>query len=133
MSPATDEEGFQRNWDNTGVRLESDGIEAGWKWTNKDWVKRVEESYWHELPTPPASPPALSRFNLPETPTEKSASLDPADKVARQILRELCLPTSDLPSWYSIMDEEAERRRTELFRTQYHAVESEVIGLAVKW
>jgi hypothetical protein len=35
--------------------------------------------------------------------------------------------------WGTLMDENAESQRQRLFRTQYKAVESEVIGLAVKW
>jgi hypothetical protein len=31
------------------------------------------------------------------------------------------------------MDETAEARRREFFRTRYRAVESEVVGLGVKW
>ncbi|KIM91828.1 hypothetical protein PILCRDRAFT_57696 [Piloderma croceum F 1598] len=67
------------------------------KWGDKEWTKRVEEAYWHNLPTPPASP------NL-------SAETRMANEADR-----------------------AKSRRQRLFRTQYKAVESEVIGLAVKW
>ena len=35
--------------------------------------------------------------------------------------------------WATALDAEAEARRARLFRTQYRAVESEVVGLAVKW
>ena len=35
--------------------------------------------------------------------------------------------------WATVLDAEAEARRARLFRTQYRAVESEVVGLAVKW
>ena len=35
--------------------------------------------------------------------------------------------------WATCLDEKAEERRRRLFRTQYRAVESEVVGLAVKW
>ena len=36
-------------------------------------------------------------------------------------------------TWTTDLGEEAEARRARLFRTQYRAVESEVVGLAVQW
>ncbi|TFK26465.1 iron hydrogenase [Coprinopsis marcescibilis] len=46
-----------------------------------------------------------------------------ADELTGRIIQDLCRPP---PS-------ESRRSREDLFRTKYHAVESDVIGLAVKW
>ncbi|KAF5393510.1 hypothetical protein D9757_000594 [Collybiopsis confluens] len=48
-----DSEGFSRDWEESGVSMDS--IPAA-KWGNKEWTKRVENAYWHSLPTPPPSP-----------------------------------------------------------------------------
>lgn len=61
-----------------------------------------------------------------------------ADQLALRIVTDLCWPTSSEPgpmsSWTDAVPGEGEARRTELFRTQYHAVESsDVIGLTVQW
>ncbi|KAF9531652.1 iron hydrogenase [Crepidotus variabilis] len=105
-----DEEGHERNWEESGASV--DGImQTNAKWGDKEWTKKVEEAYWrdkvrHKMPpTPPDTPP----------PSRLEATLD-ADAVADQILQGL--------------DEEARQR---WFRTSYRAVESDVVGLAVKW
>ncbi|KAH8107940.1 iron hydrogenase [Cristinia sonorae] len=134
-----DEEGFKRDWESNGVSL--DGEEGGWiqrqgaKWGDKEWTRTVEEMYWHGLtglPTPPPSPRTGSdeRRNSVE---DKKAAL--ADRLATLVLRETCQPQvqDKLSHWTSTMDDDAEARRRTLFRTQYRAVESEVVGLAVKW
>ena len=54
-----------------------------------------------------------------------------ADVLDASILSELC--GSEVVRWYERMSGDAEERRRKLFRTSYRAVESEVIGLGVKW
>jgi iron only hydrogenase large subunit-like protein len=122
-----DEEGFTRNWQESSVQMPvpaEDNAMQGVKWGNKEWTKEVERVYWHDLPTPPPSP----RPHDQELET-------PLGRLAAQVKIDLCHPTDGSlhENWASIMDEGAETRRRELFRTQYRAVESEVIGLAVKW
>ena len=152
--PTTDEEGFKRNWEATGVSIGSEiplqvqGQDA--KWGNREWTKKVEEMYWSGLPTPPPSPPPQSAslssssasFGTHAQPQGTDAKRRLADAIAIQVLRELCRPMLSLDestpidaakAWSTSMDDEAEERRRELFRTQYRAVESEVVGLAVKW
>ncbi|KAG0706111.1 iron hydrogenase [Suillus ampliporus] len=125
-----DEEGYTRNWQENGVQMPvpgDDGAMQGAKWGNKEWTKEVERTYWHDLPTPPPSPrPDAQDFDTP---------FSRADHLAAQVKVDLCRPTDGSlhDTWASIMDEEAEKQRRELFRTQYRAVESEVVGLAVKW
>ncbi|KAH7913152.1 iron hydrogenase [Hygrophoropsis aurantiaca] len=129
-----DEEGYMRSWEQSGVqipepRVEEDtsaGTMQGAKWGNKEWTKEVENAYWHDLPTPPASP-------APETQAVPPIQL--ADRLAGRIKIDLCLPkdVGGQSDWSVIMDEDAESRRQTFFRTQYRAVESEVVGLAVKW
>ncbi|KAF8326603.1 iron hydrogenase [Cantharellus anzutake] len=117
-----DSEGFSRDWELAGARVDmtpGEGMMASERWGDKDWIKRVEDAYWRDYPTPPVTPPqsvcsddrgALS--NAPETYTS-------ADELAEHVLEGLTHGD--------------EVRRKDLFRTQYHAVESDVIGLAVKW
>ncbi|KIY50350.1 iron hydrogenase [Fistulina hepatica ATCC 64428] len=62
-------------------------------WSDKEWTRRVEDAYWHDLPTPPHSPR--------ESPDD--------DGETRRACRKV------------------------LFRTQYHAIEKDENGLAVKW
>ncbi|KAI0699233.1 iron hydrogenase [Cytidiella melzeri] len=136
----TDEEGFKRDWESSGVKLDGEEIgnvqgQSG-KWGDKEWTKKVEVVYWHELPTPPPSP-------TPEGDGDSEILLSHlvdakhqvADEFAMRVLTETCQPAGDesVVSWTDSMDEAAETRRRALFRTQYRAVESEVIGLAVKW
>ncbi|KAL4080371.1 iron hydrogenase [Scleroderma yunnanense] len=122
-----DEEGYPRNWNESGVEMgdgESGGATAGTKWGNKGWTKEVEKAYWHDLPTPPPSPKC-----------EADPPGDALDQLVVRIKVETCLPNDSIghSGWSSEMDAAAERRRQGLFRTQYRAIESEVIGLAVKW
>ena len=135
-----DEEGFKRDWEESGVKLDEEDIgriqgQSG-KWGDKEWTKKVEVVYWHELPTPPPSPtpdgesgPEKILSHLVDAKTQM------ADKLAVRILTETCQPNGDekTASWVDNMDQAAESRRQKLFRTQYRAVESEVVGLAVKW
>ena len=79
--------------------------------------------------------------------SSRSACLDvDVDLLVERVLRELCTPVRRqqqqqrpemLPSEEGtcVVDETAEmgRRRKELFRTEYRVVESEVVGLGVKW
>ena len=148
------EEGFKRDWASTGVSVEGDSSSpspdvgvggagaagaAATKWGDREWTRKVEEVYWHGLtglPTPPPSPqldPSKRRNRVED---EKA---DVADRLAAVVLSETCLSKdrggheAGVASWSSVMDGEAETRRKTLFRTQYRAVESEVVGLAVKW
>ncbi|KAI0092962.1 iron hydrogenase [Irpex rosettiformis] len=137
---ATDAEGFKRDWESSGVKIDEEDIgriqgQSG-KWGDKEWTKRVEVVYWHELPTPPPSPTPEG-----DSGSEKilshlvDAKTQMADKLSTRILAETCQLNGDekAVSWIDDMDQSAEGRRQKLFRTQYRAVESEVIGLAVKW
>lgn len=108
-----DEEGHARDWSESGVS--ADGMPSG-KWGDKEWTRRVEEAYWreqakvpmHDLETPPYTPPT------------KAIELDDrAEELAGRVVDELC-------------GAEVEARHR-MLRTSYRAVESEVVGLAVKW
>ncbi|KAI0063588.1 iron hydrogenase [Artomyces pyxidatus] len=107
LKPPRDAEGLTRDWAADGVR------------TDKAWTREVEKAYWdtHGIPTPPASP-------------KLGTSLD---EVAVRVLGELCKPRAEAVRWDERMDDEAEERRRRFFRTQYRVVESEVVGLGVKW
>lgn len=138
------------------------------RWGDKAWVKRVEAAYWHDLPTPPASPPQLPSAPLPESTSTPELTTDDAhpplpqtlsaispmeeaNSLVLRVLSELCcphshshshsepLPDSDseakhtLKTWDAPLDARAEALRRRFFRTEYHAVESEVLGIQVKW
>ncbi|KAI0675100.1 iron hydrogenase [Trametes maxima] len=137
-SANTDAEGFARNWADSGVKMDVDeplpAAPVGPKWGDREWTRKVEAAYWHTLPTPPPTPPADGA-----TPVfgQKGVSVfDYADELAGRVLVEMTGAVSTAEGkngWMSTLDGPAEGRRQQLFRTQYRAVESEVVGLAVKW
>lgn len=114
-----DPEGYPRQA-NDLTKADETNIAPSEKWGNRDWIKKVESSYW--------------------TSTEE---VNPAIRMAiLQILRDVCSPLElkILPEdengsalWTQELDSEAELRRSEFFRTSYRKVETEVVGLAVKW
>jgi hypothetical protein len=53
--------------------------------------------------------------------------------LAVEVLGDLCQSGSTFSRWSDSMDAEAESLRCALFRTNFRAVESEVVGLAVQW
>ncbi|EMD37926.1 hypothetical protein CERSUDRAFT_123742 [Gelatoporia subvermispora B] len=123
-----------------GAALESlpateDGLEVqapSAKWGDRAWTKKVEEAYWGAPPTPPPTPPP-EVIGLEEREEEKRRR---ADRLAVELLYEMCSPGQDPPgdaAWDVHMGERADEMRRRLFRTQYRAVEGEVVGLAVKW
>jgi Iron only hydrogenase large subunit, C-terminal domain len=130
---AEDEEGYERNWEENGVRLGAVNgdkpvaleVLQGPKWGNRDWTQRVEEAYWNFWPPPSKKWQPVN--DDPNTPKFE------ADRLAMRILGDLCAPQQTVSNWSTSMDEEAEARRRNLFRTQYRAVQSEVTGLTVKW
>lgn len=151
-----DEEGFKRDWEGQGVSLgvgvdgegggdgggggQGQGQGQGGKWGDKEWIKKVEERYWDGSPPPPPPPPSLSLTTTTRrSPNEKERKLvASANTLAAQILKDLCHPSSPQNpktefKWTSQMDPQAESKRHTYFRTQYRAIETEVVGLAVKW
>ena len=106
-----------RNWEAGGV-VNGDTAGLGARWGDREWVKTVERAYWR------TGGPDGNDQNGRQT--EKLAW---ADSAVEAILEEICRDEDGpLPS-----DEERSARRLEMLRTQYRAVVSEVIGLAVKW
>ncbi|KAG5642224.1 hypothetical protein DXG03_003393 [Asterophora parasitica] len=109
-----DQEGYKRDWEGSGVSIMPPAPLLGMtgaidvtqnaRWGSKEWTRRVEEEYWR---TPFSE--VINRL---------------ADGLARRIINDLC--------GYGDEVERAETRRR-YFRTEYRAVESEVIGLAVVW
>ncbi|KAF8161097.1 iron hydrogenase [Crassisporium funariophilum] len=129
-----DEEKYERNWEESGVSVDGIQSQSG-KWGDKDWTRKVESAYWrasssapvsgpgpvrgHDLPTPPDTPPhGYQRLDL-----EEGCSMEIADRAVKRVMDELC-------GRGGASVQESRRRH---FRTQYRAVESEVVGLAVKW
>ena len=103
-----DEEGFTRDWGDAGVELQ------GARWGNKEWTKRVEETYWEGSPT-----------LWPTNGATSWASVEATGNTAKQgVIESLALEITGELSRGSIENP---------LRTQYRAVEDEVVGLAVKW
>ncbi|KLO06441.1 iron hydrogenase [Schizopora paradoxa] len=103
------------------------------RWGNKEWTKRVEQAYWHDLPTPPPSPTPTDTDQFPTTSiSDGKTSHLLADKLAVQILSDLC-EQQGIIYWSDTMGENGEGLRKKFFRTEYRAVESEVLGIQVKW
>ncbi|PCH43748.1 iron hydrogenase [Wolfiporia cocos MD-104 SS10] len=136
VSAQEDAEGYARDWAENGVKLNTDGglPSSDARWGTRGWTKKVEEAYWHGLPTPPPSPGPETINGTSGNLSDDHQKIQWADELASRILQDLCQPnTSEAIRWNTTMDDEAEARRRRLFRTQYRAVESEVNGLAVKW
>jgi len=120
-----DSEGHVRNWEADGVGAgavvnnnnnneDAVSVEAA-RWGDREWVKTVELAYW--------------RSGADEQNGRLDEKLVWADSAVEGILEEMCQDEDGtLPS-----DEERNARRLSMLRTQYRAVVSEVIGLAVKW
>jgi hypothetical protein len=106
-----------RNWEADGV-VNGDTAGMGARWGDREWVKTVERAYWHT--GAPDEDEENGRLN------EK---LVWADSAVEGILEEMCRnEDGSQPS-----DEERRARGLGMLRTQYRAIVSEVIGLAVKW
>ncbi|KZT41487.1 iron hydrogenase [Sistotremastrum suecicum HHB10207 ss-3] len=113
--------------------VEGDKNVADSRWGDKAWLEKVESLYWHDLPTPPPSPPPGGKHDAVAT-SQHVDRLEEANQLANRILKDLCLPASDSDvGWNANLDGDAETKRNELFRTAYRRVESDVVGLAVKW
>ncbi|KAF9268883.1 iron hydrogenase [Marasmius fiardii PR-910] len=119
-----DEEGFTRDWGDNGASVEG-GSDV--RWGNKEWNKKVEEAYWCDLSKTGGSPDGDTEDKEEEFGEIKIAGqsweshlTQITDQLYIDITQELCRKRPSKGSHWP-------------FRTQYRAVESEVIGLAVKW
>ena len=112
-----DEEGFPRIWALEGVETRTPQIDESMRWSTKVWVAKVEEIYWSDLPTPPASPPpdpaaasknqagSLKPF---DSLTELCSLSHPpefsrADDLAKRIIVDTCKPRDG--QYAEVMDE----------------------------
>jgi iron only hydrogenase large subunit-like protein len=109
-----DEEGYKRDWAGSGVAVESPASNSmevsvlqNARWGDKEWTRQVEEVYWRD------------------TVVQEHSE---ADAVVRQVWDDLYVSTDGVDP-----AKDRQRSRQDLFRTQYRAVENEVIGLAVVW
>lgn len=138
-----DAEGYQRPWADEVTGFATGGAsDAVAKWGNKDWTQKVEAAYW--FGTVDGEGQSQSHSSAETSSTSPNA-------VAARVLVDMCFPipeSFDKPCedgnsgpdstvadniWMQAMDLQAEVRRRDLFRTTYRKVESEVIGIAVKW
>ncbi|KAK0485970.1 iron hydrogenase [Armillaria novae-zelandiae] len=102
-----DDEGYTRNWSDAGVETQNP------RWGNKEWTRKVEEVYWEE-----SSPPEDTNGAVEWAPVETRCTGSVANIHDELITR--------------ILSEANDVGRSS-FRTQYRAVENEIVGLAVKW
>lgn len=151
----TDAEGFVRDWAADGVLEGASSAEAPPLWNTRAWTREVEGAYWggpapeHALPTPPASPKRSaagpgsvdlgikgkgSTLGLVSEP-EPASKHEHVEALVARVWRDVGAPTrpQQEQAGTGAEDEVSDGRRRELFRTQYRAVESEVVGLGVKW
>ncbi|KIY73029.1 iron hydrogenase [Cylindrobasidium torrendii FP15055 ss-10] len=102
-----DQEGFTRDWNESGVDLQQEV-----RWGNKEWTRRVEETYWEGTILPVqheahvAWKPAVAQ----------GGNREKVDEMVQRISSALTRDGKANP-----------------LRTEYHTVESEEIGLAVRW
>jgi len=113
-----DEENYERSWEENGVSV--DGVPSR-TWGNRDWTRKVEDAYWKRVPETNDKLPGPP-ITMDDASGEKSWA-EVADLVVKRVIVDMC--GHDERKWIE--------RRRELFRTEYRAVESEVVGLAVKW
>ena len=115
------EKNYEKGWkENHDVGVGVDGVPSG-KWGDKNWTRKVEDAYWTRLPET-----NHKLVTLPDSMDDVSKGkswAEVADLAVKRVMVDLC--GHDGLKW-------TERRR-ELFRTEYRAVQSDVVGLAVKW
>ncbi|KAI0036885.1 iron hydrogenase, partial [Vararia minispora EC-137] len=119
--------------DTSGTLADDGDGGMGSKWADRAWTREVERAYWD------GREPVGDRFGLltpPASPKRKATQIAErsnahADQLALLVLSDMC--NVSVSRWGEEMDAQGEERRRKLFRTSYHAVESEVIGLGVKW
>ncbi len=128
-------------------------------WNTRAWTREVERAYWggpapeHALPGAGAAEPGSGSGDLgnkgkgkasPSSPTLElglGSESERVEALVTRVLRELGAPTGPQQQQAGsgpgpesrTTDDVAEVRRRALFRTEYRAVESEVVGLGVKW
>ncbi|KAJ7193187.1 iron hydrogenase [Mycena haematopus] len=98
---SSDAEGYTRDWEETGVMQNA-------KWGDKEWTKKVEESYW-----------------------SVAQRQDEVAQLVDWVMDDLCPTDEGLGDVDFHAENGACRKR--LFRTNYRAVENDIVGLAVKW
>ncbi|KAG7449519.1 iron hydrogenase [Guyanagaster necrorhizus] len=103
----TDDEGYTRSWSDAGVEIQNA------RWGSKEWTRKVEEVYWEE-----SSPSEGTNGALGWAPVETRCT-GPVVNVPDELIKRVLLEANDVAR--------------NLFRTQYRAIENEVVGLAVKW
>jgi iron only hydrogenase large subunit-like protein len=119
-----DEEGYKRDWEGSGVAPGGGGGGGGEanvlqnaRWGDREWTRQVEEVYWRDRHG------ALSTSDCLDADVLMNRVCD--DLVHRVGVEEMEVD--------GVTGEEREEKRRRFFRTQYRAVESEVVGLAVVW
>lgn len=120
-----------RDWAADGVRP-PDAAEAPPPpppmWNTRAWTREVERAYWGgvapELTLPGGAGPGSADLGTSSSPRdsgqESESEYEQVEALVARVLRELGAP------------QQSEVARA-LFRTEYRAVESEVVGLGVKW
>lgn len=106
--------------------IERDSVESGGinsaKWSDKAWTARVEAAYWNVQNN-------VSGLSAPSQEVRHGM----AERLSEEIIVDLCHPSKPTLGVADQVDDTANALRIRYFRTEYHAVKSEIDGLAVKW
>ena len=153
---STDAEGFMRDWAADGTVLPAAAAEAppppppsSSSWNSRAWTREVERAYWggpapeHALPGA-AEPGSADLASSSASPTLTLGSeYEQVEALVARVWKELGAPTrqreadtgpgTGLGPESRSPDSVGEARRRALLRTEYRAVESDVVGLGVKW
>lgn len=148
---STDAEGFVRDWAADGAVLPAAEVPPpppSSSWNSRAWTREVERAYWggpapeHALPGA-AEPGSADLVSSASPMLTLGSEYEQVEALVARVWRELGAPRRQRQAGTGpgtgpgpesrIPDSVGEARRRALFRTEYRAVESDVVGLGVKW
>lgn len=128
---STDAEGFVRDWAADGAGTAGEAPPPPSSWNTRAWTREVERAYWGGAAPEHALPQAAEPGSA-----DLGTSYEHVEALVARVWKELGAPTQGDTGPGSGPGPESRTTVTEglgQFRTAYRAVESEVVGLGVKW
>ena len=122
---STDAEGLVRDWAADGAGTSGEAPPPP-SWNTRAWTREVERVYWGGAAPEHALPQAAE----PGSADLGSSEYEHVEALVARVWKELGAVTHGDTGPGSRPGPES---RTAVFRTEYRAVESEVVGLGVKW